>query len=280
MRVNYQPLDDTPDKVEAAIRKYQELSGLDKNTEAYRRAYARNLMEQADALLRWGEQDEAERLAGRAAGMQIVYGPFEQKPQDLLERIAAMRRQGGGRQRAAAGRAPGYASASARAGADRCRAPAGRGVGPPGARGDRRRATRSGRIARPSGRTTAAARLGLCAGRRSSGTGVAGPAAVAAARVVGRRARRRTVRRAGRRQRRARPHRHARRLRSDQRPDAERAGVEPAAGAIGPDLRLAQNPGPAAAELRRAAGAAAGPERRRRAPRRRAWRCSSRAKRP
>jgi general secretion pathway protein D len=98
MRVNYQPLDDTPERVEAAIAKYQELSNLDKRTEAYRRAYARNMMDQGDALMRWGEPDEAERLASRAAAMQIVYGPFEQKPQDLLERIASVRRQGGGRQ--------------------------------------------------------------------------------------------------------------------------------------------------------------------------------------
>ena len=93
----YQPLDDTPDKVEAAVRKYQELSTLDKTTEAYRRAYARSLMEQADGLLRWGEQDEAERLAGRAASLQLTYNPFEQKPQDLLQRIAAMRRLEGTR---------------------------------------------------------------------------------------------------------------------------------------------------------------------------------------
>lgn len=89
-RVTYQPLDDTPEKVEAAMRKYQELSGLDKNSEAYRHAYARNLMDQADGLLRWNEQDEAERLASQAARLQITYGPFEQKPQDLLQRIAAM----------------------------------------------------------------------------------------------------------------------------------------------------------------------------------------------
>ena len=109
MQINYQPLDDTPEQVEAAIRKYQELSTLDKNTEAYRRAYARNLMEQADALLRWGEQDEAERLASRAAGMQIIYGPFEQKPQDLLERIAGTRRQVIGRQLTPPPAAPAYA---------------------------------------------------------------------------------------------------------------------------------------------------------------------------
>jgi general secretion pathway protein D len=111
LRINYQPLDDTPERVEAAIRKYQDLSSLDKNTEAYRRAYARNLMEQSDALVRWGEPDEAERLAGRAAGMQITYGPFEAKPQDILERIAAARRQGG-RPTAPPSSPPGFADAA------------------------------------------------------------------------------------------------------------------------------------------------------------------------
>ncbi|MBN1394317.1 MAG: hypothetical protein JW959_04790, partial [Pirellulales bacterium] len=90
---SYRPEDDTPDKVESAIKKHVELAGLDKNSEAYARAYVRNLMEQADALVYWGEYDEAERLAGRAAGVKLVYGPFEQKPYELLKRIAAMRKQ-------------------------------------------------------------------------------------------------------------------------------------------------------------------------------------------
>lgn len=91
MRVNYQASDDTPDKVEAAVHRYEELSSYDKQSEAYRRAYARNLMEQADALLRWNERDAAERLVTRAAGMQVIYGPYEQKPQDLLARLASTR---------------------------------------------------------------------------------------------------------------------------------------------------------------------------------------------
>jgi general secretion pathway protein D len=111
LRSNYQPLDDTPDKADAVIRKYQDLSSLDKTTEAYRRAYARNLMEQADGLLRWNEVDEAERLVSRAAAMPLTYGPFEQKPQDLLQRIAVARRPDAGRAAAAAS-APGMATAS------------------------------------------------------------------------------------------------------------------------------------------------------------------------
>jgi len=92
--LQYGPLDDTPEKVEAAIRKMQDLASLDKNTEAYRRTYARNVMEQAEALLRHGEWDEAERLANLAAAQQATYSPIEMKPQDLLERISAMRKAG------------------------------------------------------------------------------------------------------------------------------------------------------------------------------------------
>lgn len=108
MRVNYQPSDDTPDKVEAAIRREMEVQRLDKSTEAFARATSRNLMEQADALLRWNEYDEAERLTRRAASIRIEYGPFEQKPQDMMQRIATSRRQDRG---LAVLEAPGYATA-------------------------------------------------------------------------------------------------------------------------------------------------------------------------
>ncbi len=109
--VVYQPLDDTPDKVEAAIRKHQETMTVEKNTEAYARLSARSMMEQADGLMRWGEFDEAERLASRAAAQRVSYGPFEEKPQTLLERIAVAKRQNG-----AAAAAPAAAMPSAPAG--------------------------------------------------------------------------------------------------------------------------------------------------------------------
>ena len=97
MHLSYQPFDDTPEKVEAALQKYQELLALDKSTEAYARAYARTMMEEADALARWGEFDQAEQLALRAARLNIAYSPFEQKPQELLDRIANLRRQNNSR---------------------------------------------------------------------------------------------------------------------------------------------------------------------------------------
>ncbi len=87
----YSPLDDSPEKAEAAIRKMQELATLDKNTEAYRRAFARNMLEQAEALLQHRELDEAERLVNLSASKKVAYGPAETKPQDLMARIASMR---------------------------------------------------------------------------------------------------------------------------------------------------------------------------------------------
>lgn len=93
MQLTYQPSDDTPDKVEAAIRGYYELTSLDKNTEAYAHKYARSLTEQADGLMRWGAYDKAEELARRAVAIPIMYNPAEQKPQEVLTRIAAARRQ-------------------------------------------------------------------------------------------------------------------------------------------------------------------------------------------
>ena len=93
--IRYAPSDDTPDRVGAAIVKYQEVNGLDKGTETYRRAYARMLMEQSEALLNWKEYEAADQLAGQAARQQIDYGPYEARPDDLLRRIAALRQQNG-----------------------------------------------------------------------------------------------------------------------------------------------------------------------------------------
>ena len=93
LEVRYGPLDDSPAKVEATIAKYQEIVTLDRNTEAGRRAYARLLMEESEALLHYGQFDEAEELANRAAQQQVTYSPFEARPQNLLAEIAAARRQ-------------------------------------------------------------------------------------------------------------------------------------------------------------------------------------------
>jgi general secretion pathway protein D len=96
--VSYGLHDDSPEKVEAAIQKYQHLSEAIKGREdeAARRQMADLLMDQAQQLLRWKDYDEAERLVQHADGLGVNYGPFDVKPQSLAEKIAAARRQGGG----------------------------------------------------------------------------------------------------------------------------------------------------------------------------------------
>lgn len=92
-QVRYAPNDDTPERVEAAIARYQEVDRLDKSTEGYRRSYARMLMEQSESLLQCGEYEQADQLAAQAARQQVAWGPLDAKPEDLLKRIAGMRQQ-------------------------------------------------------------------------------------------------------------------------------------------------------------------------------------------
>ncbi|MHB1037739.1 MAG: hypothetical protein ACYC35_25030 [Pirellulales bacterium] len=96
LKVQYGPHEDSPAKAEATIRNYNDLferRAGGKETEFSRRQYANLLMEQSQALLRWREFDEAERLAGDASRLAVNYGPFEAKPQDLLGQIASERKR-------------------------------------------------------------------------------------------------------------------------------------------------------------------------------------------
>ena len=92
-QAQFDPVGDTPERVEALIRRHQDVMAMPNNTEGYRRAYAKLLVEQAYGLLRSGDLAEAEELANQAARQGVTYSPFEQTPQDLLRQIAAARRQ-------------------------------------------------------------------------------------------------------------------------------------------------------------------------------------------
>ena len=88
--------DDSPEHLEALIRRHSDLMALPgdrRDSEGFRREYARLLLEQAEGLLRRGDVNEAERLAQQAARQQITLGSLEMRPEVLLERIAAARRQ-------------------------------------------------------------------------------------------------------------------------------------------------------------------------------------------
>ena len=92
-QIRYAPNEDSPERVEAAIARFVEVSRLDRSTEENRKTYARMLMEQSEALLQWGELEQADKLAALAVEQQVTYGPFDAKPEDLLRRIAALRQQ-------------------------------------------------------------------------------------------------------------------------------------------------------------------------------------------
>ncbi len=95
--VSYQPNEDSPARVRSLIDKVQHIAeqpSEQKRSEAYRRQYARVLMEQAEGLLEHGELDEAERLTYRAAEQRAPYAPTERQPADLQRRIADYRRGG------------------------------------------------------------------------------------------------------------------------------------------------------------------------------------------
>ena len=87
--------EDSPLKVREDIDNWRQLAEQPDNrrsTEAYRRQYARLMMDQSESLLRWGELDQAERLAHLASDQRVLYAPTEMKPSDLLQRIARQRR--------------------------------------------------------------------------------------------------------------------------------------------------------------------------------------------
>ncbi len=89
--------EDTPQKVDAAIRHYRQVTETTagRQDEAARRQLADLLMDQAAQLMRWKDYDEADRLIQHVKALRVNYGPFEAKPEALLEKIAAARRQSG-----------------------------------------------------------------------------------------------------------------------------------------------------------------------------------------
>ena len=96
LKVRYGVHDDSPARVETAVRKYEDLTAQPSerhSTEAYRRQYAKLLMEQARSLLQWKEFAEAEQLALQASRQRVSYSSFEVRPESLLKQIDAARRQ-------------------------------------------------------------------------------------------------------------------------------------------------------------------------------------------
>jgi len=109
LNVRYGPNEDSPARVELAIRQYEDLMQQPperRQSEAFRRQYAKILLEQAEALAAWGQYSEAERLALEASRMGVNYGPFDTRPETLLRQIDQARRQARGAVQPASGPFP------------------------------------------------------------------------------------------------------------------------------------------------------------------------------
>ncbi len=92
--VSYGLADDSPAKIDAATKKYQQIVDNReqlKASGAWRSEYGQLLYQQAEALLRYGELDEAERLANSSLNMGAGGGPYAPSPEALLNRIASAR---------------------------------------------------------------------------------------------------------------------------------------------------------------------------------------------
>lgn len=109
LNVRYGPNEDSPARVEMAIRQYEELMQQPperRQSEGFRRQYAKILLEQAEALAAWQQYGEAERLALEASRLGVTYGPFETRPETLLRQIDQARRQARGAVQPASGQFP------------------------------------------------------------------------------------------------------------------------------------------------------------------------------
>ncbi|MFO0900408.1 MAG: hypothetical protein U0836_23485 [Pirellulales bacterium] len=96
--LEYAAGDDNPDQIETALRDFEDLQARSKTeggSDAMRRMHATLLVDQAQALLRWKQYDEAERLAEDAARLTSRAPELQARPKQLLTRIAHERRANG-----------------------------------------------------------------------------------------------------------------------------------------------------------------------------------------
>ena len=120
--LTYGRFEDSPERIESLIRTHQDLMAQKAErgqSEGWRRLYAKLLVEQADGLLRWGDLNEAERLAQFAVQQGVSFSPFELRPETVLDRVAEERRRRSPvNTPAVAATAPGYALAAKQRAAD------------------------------------------------------------------------------------------------------------------------------------------------------------------
>jgi general secretion pathway protein D len=94
LKVNYEGGADSPQDVADSIREYQELSVL-RNAHgggAWRTAYSKFLVKQAEALITWNDLDTAARAATEAGQLNPKFNGSGPSPQEVLDKITDLRK--------------------------------------------------------------------------------------------------------------------------------------------------------------------------------------------
>ncbi|QDS97998.1 general secretion pathway protein GspD [Adhaeretor mobilis] len=95
-QVAYQADEDSPERVAASIeecRRIAEVRQSDPRGDAWRHAYAKYLVVQAESLTYWGDLETASRTASEAAELSDRFASNEITPQEVLQQIAEIRQQ-------------------------------------------------------------------------------------------------------------------------------------------------------------------------------------------
>jgi general secretion pathway protein D len=94
LKVNYQGPGDSPQDVADSIREFQEISVL-RNAHgggAWRQAYSKYLVKQAEALITWNDLDTATRAATEAGQLNPKYNGNGPSPKEVLDKIDELRK--------------------------------------------------------------------------------------------------------------------------------------------------------------------------------------------
>jgi len=89
--VAYLPTEDSPERISRAIADIEQLTATEDGSPSWRQGYAKFLVAQASALVRWGDIETAERTANEAMTLRVELGPEDITPADVLGRIKRLR---------------------------------------------------------------------------------------------------------------------------------------------------------------------------------------------
>ncbi len=92
-RITYADHEDSPARVAQSLAELQQLENGKDSSASWKYNYAKFLVGQSEALLAWGDLENAERAASEAAGLTAMIASEDKSPLDLLARINQTRQQ-------------------------------------------------------------------------------------------------------------------------------------------------------------------------------------------